>query len=393
MSTHHRPPKTAPRPFMRRMSGRSPNEVHRASTPLELLFDLVFVVAVAFAGTRLHHGIVAGHAAHALVSYCMVFFSIWWAWLNFSFFASAYDVDDVVYRLMVFVQLTGAAVLAAGVPQAFDNADDTVATLGYVIMRASLILQWLRAARSDPTHAATAYRYAAGIFIVQMGWIAQLYVPFAGMATFAILIICEILVPIYAKSRGHIPFHVEHIAERFSLFTIIVLGELILSASTAIQTGMEAGHLGIPLIIIAVSGLLTVFTMWWLYFDAPAHHLLTSVKAAFVWGYGHVFVLSSAAAVGAGLATTVDFASNNPDIHISAMTAGAAVAVPVAVYLISLWFIHERKTATSTAEFMLFTTGAVAVLSTIFLTWTVFWVGIVMACLLATKLTLAHKPF
>jgi hypothetical protein len=97
------------------MEARSPEEEHRPATPLELLFDLVFVVAVARASSQLHHGIADAHVGDAIVGYAMVFFGIWWAWMNFTWFASAYDTDDIAYRLAVFVQLVGALIFAAGV--------------------------------------------------------------------------------------------------------------------------------------------------------------------------------------------------------------------------------------------------------------------------------------
>ncbi len=76
----------------------------------------------------------------------MVFFAIWWAWMNFTWFASAYDVDDVPYRLLALVQMGGVLVLAAGVPSAFEHQDFFGITLGYFIMRIGLVAQWVRAA-------------------------------------------------------------------------------------------------------------------------------------------------------------------------------------------------------------------------------------------------------
>ena len=75
------------------------------------------------AGQRgLHHGLVEGHVARRRSSaFPLVFFAIWWAWMNFTWFASAYDTDDVPYRIAVFVQMTGVLVLAAGVPRAFED--------------------------------------------------------------------------------------------------------------------------------------------------------------------------------------------------------------------------------------------------------------------------------
>jgi low temperature requirement protein LtrA len=132
------------------MTGRDPNEAHRASTPLELLFDLCFVVAVAQAAGALHHDLAEGSILHGLVAYLVVFFAIWWPWMNFTWFASAYDTDDVQYRLLTFVQIAGVLAVAAGVPAAFDDSDFRIMVLGYVIMRIGLVPQPLRAAREDP---------------------------------------------------------------------------------------------------------------------------------------------------------------------------------------------------------------------------------------------------
>jgi low temperature requirement protein LtrA len=76
-------------PWRRRMDGRDPDEAPRASTPLELLFDLCFVVAVAQAAAQLAHGIEEAHTVVAIGGFAMVFFAIWWVWIDFTWFASA----------------------------------------------------------------------------------------------------------------------------------------------------------------------------------------------------------------------------------------------------------------------------------------------------------------
>src|SRR5262245_39305795 len=160
------------------MRARSPHEPHRVATPLELLFDLVFVVAIAEAADGLHHAVAAQHAADGLVGYVMVFFAIWWAWMNFTWFASAYDVDDLPYRLAVFVQITGALILAGGIPLMFATQRPNWATIGgYVLMRLAMVAQWLRASAADHERGATARRYAAGISVLQAGWIATMFLP------------------------------------------------------------------------------------------------------------------------------------------------------------------------------------------------------------------------
>jgi hypothetical protein len=161
----------------RPMAARRPDEAHRASTPLELLFDLSSVVAVASAAAMLHHSLSENHIGHGVVGYLTVFFAIWWAWLNFTWFASSYDTDDVVHRVTTLVQITGVLVLAVGVPSAFEDGGFTVVTIGYVLMRLAMVSQWLRARHGDPERRTTATRYAVGVTVVQLGWVGRLFLP------------------------------------------------------------------------------------------------------------------------------------------------------------------------------------------------------------------------
>jgi low temperature requirement protein LtrA len=136
------------------MRARSPHEPHRVATPLELLFDLVFVVAISEAASGLHHAVAQAHVADGLTGYAMVFFAVWWAWMNFTWFASAYDNDDVPYRLAVFVQITGALIVAGGIPSMFESRVPNLAIVGgYVVMRMAMVVQWLRASKADPERA------------------------------------------------------------------------------------------------------------------------------------------------------------------------------------------------------------------------------------------------
>jgi low temperature requirement protein LtrA len=184
------------------MRARAADEPHRTATPLELFFDLCFVVAVAQAAAPLHHSIAEQHVADGLRGYLMVFFAIWWAWMNFTWFASAYDTDDDVYRVTTLVQIAGALVLAAGVEDAFAKADFRVITVGYVIMRLALVAQWLRAARADPPRRRTAIRYAIGVVVVQLLWLLWLVLLADSglrMTTFVALALAEVAVPVWAE--------------------------------------------------------------------------------------------------------------------------------------------------------------------------------------------------
>jgi low temperature requirement protein LtrA len=332
------------RRFLSPMRGRSSDEPFRVSTPLELFFDLCFVVAVAQAAAPLHHSIAEDHVGDGLRGFLMVFFAIWWAWMNFTWFASAYDTDDDVYRITTFVQIAGALVLAAGVGPAFEDGDFLVITIGYVIMRLALVFQWLRAARSDHQHRATAMRYAIGVTVVQVLWLLRLAVPESWplVPVFLVLVVLDVAVPIWAERAkdGPTVYHPHHIAERYGLFTIIVLGESVSAATVAFRGALDEGEHTAALIRLAVAGLVVVFALWWLYFDRSAHNLLTSLRRSLLWGYGHYFIFAAAAAVGAGLGVAIDHATHHTEI--SSIMTGYAIAVPVAVYLFFVWLLHIR---------------------------------------------------
>jgi low temperature requirement protein LtrA len=329
------------------MRERSTDEPHRASSPLELLFDLTFVVAVASITAQLAHGIAGGHALDDLMPFLQVFFAIWWAWMNFTWFASSYDTDDVLYRLLTMVQMAGVLVLAAGVPAAFEDSDYGVITIGYLIMRVGLVAQWLRAGLEDPVSRRTAFRYALGISILQIGWIARLVLAETGvlpeaslLPVFIGLVACELAVPRWAEKARPTSWHPHHIAERYGLFTIILLGESVLAASTGVQAASAAGAgVNRSFVTIALGGLIILFALWWLYFLEPAGEGLARRRHwSFVWGYGHYGIFAALAAIGAGLEVAVEHTGGHLDV--SVITVGYAVAIPVSVFLVLLWGVH-----------------------------------------------------
>ena len=138
----------------RRLSGRDPDEAHRTATPLELLYDLTFVVAFGIAANELAHYVAEGHVWTGIAGFAFASFAVAWAWINYSWFASAYDTDDWVLRLATMVQMVGVIVLALGLEQVFasidagDALDNGVMVAGYVVMRVPMVFLWARAARA-----------------------------------------------------------------------------------------------------------------------------------------------------------------------------------------------------------------------------------------------------
>jgi len=325
------------RVWRRPMVSRDRDEAGRASTPLELLFDLCFVVAVSSAANELSHFIADGRIADGLSGYFTIFFAIWWAWMNFTWFASAYDTDDIRYRMLTFVQIAGVLVIAAGVPAAMERADFKAVTLGYVLLRLSMVVQWLSVAADDPAHRFVARRYALGVTVVQVGWLVRLLLVQSGLGlvSFVALAIAEMVVPILAERGSMTTWHREHIAERYGLFTLIVLGEAVLGSVNAVQGAIADSGVSGQVLLLALGGLVLFFSCWWTYFDRPfAGFLEPDLGTVFGWGYAHYFLFASLAGLGAGL--EVDLSYFEAHEHLSARTAGFAVTIPVAVFLVVL---------------------------------------------------------
>ena len=328
--------------------GRDIHEQHRTATPLELLFDLSFVVAVALAAAQLHHAEGEGHVLAQLPNFLLTFFAIWWAWMNYTWFASAYDNDDLPYRLLTLLQMVGALVFAAGVPSLFQG-QTLLAVVGYAAMRLPLCLQWLRAAAGDALRRTTCLRYAAGVAAMQLLWISHYLAdaqgwlaPVLTWPALIALVLLELSVPPWAESGGPgTPWHAHHIAERYSGFVIIILGESILGTANALSKLIAASGLSADLALVGLGGALLVFALWWMYFLLPSGAALHQHRErSFGWGYGHYVPFAALAAVGSGLQVVAD-ATNNGS---AALAAICAVAVPQAIYVAAIWTLHRHAT-------------------------------------------------
>jgi low temperature requirement protein LtrA len=334
---------TTLRRAIRPMTPRDPHEPHRAATPLELLFDLVTVIAIASAAAGLHHTLAADHMAEGVFKFAGAFFAIWWAWMNYTWLASAYDNDDAPFRVLTMVVMAGSLTVAAGIETFFASNSLVMVIIGYVVMRLAVVLLWLRAARGDPARRKTARTYAIGIALVQLYWIALM--PLQPMsvgwliAALALGWVLELVVPAVAERNGMTPWHRHHIMERYGLLTIIVLGETLLAAAMALRHAAD-DHFDIRFVHIALSALIITLAMWWLYFSSEEHLPKVNLSHALTWGYGHAPLFAAGAAVGAGFAVLVDIVGGHASISLPA--GDYTVAVPAAIYLLALWFVRDR---------------------------------------------------
>lgn len=310
---------------------RQHTDAHRQATWLELFFDLSFVVAVAQAAIQLEHFLAEGHPGSGLVSYLMVFAAIWWAWMAFTWFANVFDTDDVAYRLLMMVMIAGSLGLAAGVPQ-LAQLDFRIGVISYVVMRVAYVAQWGRVLRAGhPAWRRVALRIIVLTTAIQVGWVLFLLVPLEWRVTaFVIWFAADVATPIVSGWDARMGGHSGHIVERFGLFTIIVLGESVAAATIPVGHAITANVAVVPLLTLAAGGLVIVLSVWWIYFDfSTGRAPLRGMGSQYLWAYGHYFLFAAIAAMGAGLALSVNWLTD--PAHVALTDAGVAMVVGGAV--------------------------------------------------------------
>jgi low temperature requirement protein LtrA len=383
----------APVHRIRAMSGRDPYEEHRVATPLELLFDLTFVIAFGISANEFAHLLAENHVGAGLLGFSLATFSVCWAWINFSWFASAYDTDDWIYRLLTMLQMVGVIIMALGFPPMFasiehgHNVDNRVMVAGYVVMRIALVAQWLRAAKQDPEHRSACLTYAAAVTVAQVGWAATIFLHTTVPVTFvlvALLIGVEFLGPVIAETRkGGTPWHAHHITERYGLLTIIALGEGVVGTVASLSAVVSAQGWSFDAVFVVVAGVGLTFGMWWTYFMVPQAELLHARRErSFLFGYLPIVTFGAIVATGAGLHAAAYYIEHHSKL--SSVETVLSVAVPVAIYIASIYLLYGVMVRTvDTFHLMLLALTAVVLAAAVWLA----AAGISMAnCLLVVTL-------
>ena len=317
---------------------RDPSEENRTSTWLELFFDLCFVVAVAALARGLHHDPTYDGA----LRFAAFFVPVWWAWMGFTWYATAFDNDDVPYRVTLLGAMLCILWLAASIHGLF-KGETLSFVLAYVAMKMLLVGLYVRARRDATNVRPFAGVYAAGNAVGAMIWLSSLLVPVPGRyGIWALALLVELVTPMLAvrsayQGTSYMPrvFHPEHIPERYGLFTLIVLGESVLAVAAG-----TAGTGWYPAAVAAgVFGFVIAACIWWLYFDyVGSSGLRISPRASFFWGYGHLPIYAGIAATGVGIQLAIEGVAETT-AH-GTLGARAVLGGGLAVYLLAVSFIH-----------------------------------------------------
>jgi len=321
-------------------------------TWLELFFDLVFVAAVAQVGAHLRDD----YSLNGLLRFAFLFLLIWWAWLGHTTFSTRFDTDDLVQRLLTWLQMFLVAVMAINATGALDSRDSAGFAAAYSIMRFVLVAQYVRARRVRQARALTT-RYASSYAISATMWLLSSVIPVPWRFwLWALALVIDVATPLVTTAHLiRVPHDAAHLPERYGLFSIILLGE----SMVAVMTGMgRQEYWSVGAAASAVLGMALVFAIWWWYFDgagAVGERMIRSTRDAVafhVWSYAHLPLFLSIAVTGVGIEHVIATATDAPllpSVGWILCSAVASLMVSIVVIDVSVSGTKNLRARTPTA--------------------------------------------
>lgn len=328
-------------PFVRPICLRSrPGAGHdRKVTWLELFLDLGFVAAVA----QVVAPLASDYSPTGVWRCALLFLPIWWAyglgrsaqgaWSGQSTFATRFDTDDGVQRVLTLLQLFVVAVMAVNAGDAIGSRDTRGFLAAYAVLRAVLSLQYLRAATLDDARA-LALTYALGGGVAALLWVGTVALPGPAWVWWSAALAVDLLTPVLAERQSvEVPPDHAHLPERYGLFMLIMFGEALL----AVMRGMGAQDgWSVEAAASAILSFATIFALWSWYFDrldaAAARRVACArdVRAFRAWSFAHIPLALALALIGVGLEHAVRVATHARLDVVSGTLLGVALSLAVA---------------------------------------------------------------
>jgi low temperature requirement protein LtrA len=308
----------------------------RHATWLELFFDLVFVISIA----EVVHTLEDYRSLADFLGTAGLFVAVWWAWVGYTVYADRFDTDDLLHRVLVLAGMLAVIAMALSVHDALHGGSARFAVT-FVAVRGIVLVLNARARR----HAAPA-RPLLNLFLTAFSigaalWLASLLVPEPWRyLLWAVALVVELSAPWLGRRQiVKAPVHASHLVERFGLFTLIVLGESVIS----VAQGAANVNWTVGTVAAAVAGFVAVACLWWLYFDRIDDGGVRSVLRGLVWNYAHLPLLAGLVSVAVGTEYAVRETANGLLERSTTLALGGGTAL----YLLAMVVIGlaVRRTA------------------------------------------------
>jgi low temperature requirement protein LtrA len=327
-----------------RLRAEQSGQTQQHATWLELFYDLIFAVTIAQLATKLAHHI----DGPAIVAFAALFVPVWWSWIGTTFFATRFVTDnDLIHRLLLFVQMFIAAVMAVNVGDAFGTTSRGF-SLSYAALRAVLVISYIRAGRNIREARPLTNRFGRGFGLAAIIWVISAFVPAPiRFVVWGIGLAVDFGTPLFA-GRLHTKIAPDdtHLPERFGQFTLIVVGEAVTLAVMAIARQ----PLTLSAAIIAALALSMAFSLSWVYFDnldgsairtARMHGRISIYQW---WLYAHLPLVVGLTATGVGVEYLVSSKTADHLPHAERWLLCGAVALT----MLALAVIHHTTTTPET---------------------------------------------
>ena len=308
---------------------RTVNELagERHASWLELFFDLIFVLAV----SQVANAFLADLSPVGFVHYLLVTALVWWAWVGYSFYADRFESDEPAYRLLMFAGMLAVAALSTFIRGAFADTGSAFA-LSYAVVRAVLVVLYLRAVYYVPLARELTARVAVEFGLVLPVWVASAFVaPPVRYWMWGGAVVAEMATPfLNARATARVPIDLTHIPERFGLFTLIVLGEAIVD----VANGLGGAAWRPSSALVAVVGFAIAVAIWWIHFEfVHTPRMPNPVKGSrFAFLYSHFLTTVGIVAAGVGINAAIRMA-DEPTLPFDVR---AVLCVGVALFLASV---------------------------------------------------------
>jgi low temperature requirement protein LtrA len=312
---------------------------HRTVTFLELFYDLVYVIVIA----QVAHALASHVDRTGFLTYVFLFITVWWAWFNGMSYHDGHGNDDIRTRVFTFIQMILVAFMAVFAHDALGEAANGFA-ISYGLFLVTLAFLWWRSGYHDPDHRVLSRPYSTVYLVSTLLFLLSVFVPdTVRLSVWIASVILSLLLPVFmlligrnnpdAQAQLDLGLNVTpSYVERFGLFTIIVLGEVIVGVVNGLN---ESHHITATAILTAILGMLIGIGLWWVYFDSVSHRIpYRNQSAVGAWAYLHIPLTAGIAATGAALLNVVEHAGGPMEGNVRWLLLGSVATVALTTALL-----------------------------------------------------------
>ncbi len=316
-----------------------PSHAHeKKASWMELFYDLIYVAAFIQLGN-----IFAKDISLATFMKCsLVFVPLWLIWSGFTYYANRVNIDDFFYRTLVFIQMFCVGAMAITIGD-FLNGSPLIFVCAYSVAQLIIVVLYARTYIQESNGRDYSLYWGSVFFASSIAWLMSHYVKSYQIVFYFLGCLIIFGAVLYKKGRElseKYPFDHEHLAERYGLLTIIVLGE----SFVKVLSDLSGYGVGVEQVLQASFALLLTCTVWWIYFDDVAHSHLKKHKFSMpIWLFSHIPLQLAIIFMGVGIKKAIHFGEVIQNIKYAYLLSFALGAIFITTAIIDLVTVRHNS--------------------------------------------------